>query len=79
MIWHANRPELWVPFWFSDATTDPLIYSLDYWQKVGEDEYAQNPVRDRGRSGTSATSKAQNWNMNGHSKTTGASILISTR
>ena len=44
MIWHANRPELWVPFWFSDATTDPLIYSLDYWQKVGEDEYAQNPV-----------------------------------
>ena len=44
MIWHSNRPELWVPFWFSDATTDPLIYSLDYWEKVGEDEYAQNPV-----------------------------------
>ena len=44
MIWHANRPELWVPFWFSDATTDPLIYSLDYWQQNGEQHYAQNPV-----------------------------------
>ena len=44
MIWHANRPELWVPFWFSDATTDPLIYSLDYWQKNGEAVYAEHPV-----------------------------------
>ncbi|MCE2500553.1 MAG: ABC transporter substrate-binding protein [Dehalococcoidia bacterium] len=44
MIWHANRPELWVPFWFSDATTDPLIYSLDYWETNGEAVYAESPV-----------------------------------
>ena len=44
MIWNMNRPELWVPFWFSDATTDPLIYSLDYWEKNGEEVYAENPV-----------------------------------
>ena len=44
MIWHSNRPELWVPFWFSDATTDPLIYSLDYWEKNGEAVYAESPV-----------------------------------
>ena len=44
MIWHANRPELWVPFWFSDATTDPLIYSLDYWETNGEAVYADSPV-----------------------------------
>ena len=44
MIWHSNRPELWVPFWFSDATTDPLIYSLDYWEQNGEAVYAESPV-----------------------------------
>ncbi len=44
MIWHLNRPELWVPFYASDTVTDPLIYSLQYWQENGEDAYAQNPV-----------------------------------
>ena len=44
MILRLNRPELWVPFYASDTVTDPLIYSLDYWQKNGEDAYAQNPV-----------------------------------
>jgi ABC-type transport system substrate-binding protein len=44
MILRLNRPELWVPFYASDTVTDPLIYSLDYWQKNGEDGYAQNPV-----------------------------------
>ena len=44
MVWDMNRPELWVPFYASEATTDPLIYSLDYWNAEGEDVYAQNPV-----------------------------------
>ena len=44
MVWNMNRPELWIPFYASDATTDPLIYSLDYWQTNGEAAYAQNPV-----------------------------------
>ena len=44
MVWRMNRPELWIPFYASDTTTDPLIYSLDFWQKYGEEEYAQNPV-----------------------------------
>ena len=44
MILHLNRPELWVPFYASDTVTDPLIYSLDYWQENGEDVYAQSPV-----------------------------------
>ncbi len=44
MVWNMNRPELWIPFYASEATTDPLIYSLDYWNKVGEVEYGQNPV-----------------------------------
>ena len=44
MVLRLNRPELWVPFYASDTVTDPLIYSLDYWQKNGEDGYAQNPV-----------------------------------
>ena len=44
MVWNMNRPELWIPFYASEATTDPLIYSLDYWEKNGEDAYAQNPV-----------------------------------
>lgn len=44
MVWNMNRPELWIPFYASDATTDPLIYSLDYWEKNGESAYAQNPV-----------------------------------
>ena len=44
MVWDMNRPELWVPFYASEATTDPLIYSLDYWNSEGEDVYAQNPV-----------------------------------
>ena len=44
MVWHLNRPELWVPFYASDTVTDPLIYSLDYWETNGEDAYAQNPV-----------------------------------
>ena len=44
MILRLNRPELWIPFFASDATTDPLIYSLDYWQKHGEAVYAEHPV-----------------------------------
>jgi ABC-type transport system substrate-binding protein len=44
MIWRMNRPELWIPFYASDTTTDPLIYSLDFWEKNGEAAYAQNPV-----------------------------------
>ena len=44
MVWNMNRPELWIPFYASEATTDPLIYSLDYWETHGEDEYAKNPV-----------------------------------
>ncbi len=44
MVWNMNRPELWIPFYASEATTDPLIYSLDYWNKVGETEYGLNPV-----------------------------------
>ena len=44
MVWNMNRPELWIPFYASEATTDPLIYSLDYWETYGEDAYAQNPV-----------------------------------
>ena len=44
MILRMNRPELWIPFFASDATTDPLIYSLDYWQKNGEAVYAEHPV-----------------------------------
>ena len=44
MVWNMNRPELWIPFYASEATTDPLIYSLDYWEKNGEAGYAQNPV-----------------------------------
>ena len=44
MVWDMNRPELWVPFYASEATTDPLIYSLDYWNSEGEDVYASNPV-----------------------------------
>ena len=44
MVWRMNRPELWIPFYASDTTTDPLIYSLDYWQKNGEEVYAQSPV-----------------------------------
>ncbi|MXZ92667.1 MAG: ABC transporter substrate-binding protein [Chloroflexi bacterium] len=44
MVWNMNRPELWIPFYASEATTDPLIYSLDYWESNGEDAYAQNPV-----------------------------------
>ena len=44
MILRLNRPELWIPFFASDATTDPIIYSLDYWQKHGEAMYAEHPV-----------------------------------
>ena len=44
MILRLNRPELWIPFFASDATADPLIYSLDYWQKHGEAVYAEHPV-----------------------------------
>ena len=44
MILRLNRPELWIPFFASDATTDPIIYSLDYWQKHGEAVYAEHPV-----------------------------------
>ncbi len=44
MVWNMNRPELWIPFYASEATTDPLIYSLDYWEKNGEAVYAENPV-----------------------------------
>ncbi|MCE2500552.1 MAG: ABC transporter substrate-binding protein [Dehalococcoidia bacterium] len=44
MVWRMNRPELWIPFYASDTTTDPLIYSLDYWQKNGEAMYAESPV-----------------------------------
>ncbi len=44
MVWNMNRPELWIPFYASEATTDPLVYSLDYWQTNGEDAYAANPV-----------------------------------
>ncbi len=44
MVWRMNRPELWIPFYASDTTTDPLIYSLDYWQKNGEAVYAESPV-----------------------------------
>ena len=44
MVWNMNRPELWIPFYASEATTDPLIYSLDYWEKNGEAAYAENPV-----------------------------------
>ena len=44
MVWNMNKPDLWIPFYASEATTDPLIYSLDYWEKHGEDVYAENPV-----------------------------------
>ena len=44
MVWNMNRPELWIPFYASEATTDPLIYSLDYWEKNGEEAYAANPI-----------------------------------
>ena len=44
MVWNMNRPELWIPFYASEATTDPLIYSLDYWEKNGEAAYAESPV-----------------------------------
>ena len=44
MVWNMNRPELWIPFYASEATTDPLIYSLDYWEKNGEEAYASSPV-----------------------------------
>jgi ABC-type transport system substrate-binding protein len=44
MVWNMNRPDLWIPFYASDATTDPIIYSLDYWEKNGEAVYAQQPV-----------------------------------
>ena len=44
MVWNMNRPELWIPFYASEATTDPLIYSLDYWQNNGEAVYAESPV-----------------------------------
>ena len=44
MVWNMNRPELWIPFYASEATTDPLIYSLNYWNQVGEAEYGANPV-----------------------------------
>ena len=44
MVWNMNRPELWIPFYASEATTDPLIYSLDYWQTNGEEAYAASPV-----------------------------------
>ncbi len=44
MVWNMNRPELWIPFYASEATTDPLIYSLDYWETNGEAAYAENPV-----------------------------------
>ncbi|CAI7998156.1 Periplasmic dipeptide transport protein [Geodia barretti] len=44
MVWNMKRPELWIPFYASDATTDPLIYSLDYWATNGEAAYAANPV-----------------------------------
>ena len=44
MIFRMNRPELWIPFYASDATTDPIIYSLDYWEKNGEAMYAESPV-----------------------------------
>ena len=44
MVWNMNKPDLWIPFYASEATTDPLIYSLDYWEKNGEAVYAQDPV-----------------------------------
>ena len=44
MVWNMNRPELWIPFYASEATTDPLIYSLDYWEKNGEETYAASPI-----------------------------------
>ena len=44
MVWNMNRPELWIPFYASEATTDPLIYSLDYWEKNGEEAYAASPI-----------------------------------
>ena len=44
MVWNMNRPELWIPFYASEATTDPLIYSLDFWQTNGEEAYAASPV-----------------------------------
>ena len=44
MILHLGRPELDLLAYASDAFTDPLIYSLAWWQEVGEQGYGADPV-----------------------------------
>jgi ABC-type transport system substrate-binding protein len=44
MIMHLGRPELDLLAYASDAFTDPLIYSLAWWEQVGEQGYGEDPV-----------------------------------
>ena len=44
MILHLGRPELDLLAYASDAFTDPLIYSLAWWEQVGEQGYGEDPV-----------------------------------
>ena len=44
MILHLGRPELDLLAYASDAFTDPLIYSLAWWEQVGEQGYGDDPV-----------------------------------